>query len=61
MKNIEIEELGISALGSKENFDAWYNRLSLALGLQSPKMFVDRGEDQIVIDELNRIIHGVYA
>jgi len=53
---------GIEVFGSREKFMSWFNTPSKALGGKVPSDLVNlKTGAQMVMDELGRIEHGVYA
>ena len=64
-KVVELARLysrGEEAFGNLENFKEWMNSTVMALGNKKPKEFLDTslGID-ILMDELGRIEHGIFA
>lgn len=57
----EILRRATGVFESKENAQAWLRRPCRALGGISPESLLDKPSgDRLVLDELNRIVHGVY-
>lgn len=62
MEIAEVSILGQEVFGDQEKFTLWFGRPSQALGGLSPKELVaDSYGKQLVIDELQRIEHGIFA
>lgn len=57
----EILSKAESVFKSKSKALSWMKSPSLALGGKSPNELIELGEYQLVIDELNRIEHGIYS
>ncbi|HNF49847.1 MAG TPA: DUF2384 domain-containing protein [Chitinophagales bacterium] len=58
----EVVDLGKSILGNLANFNIWMNTPNLALGNLKPKeLITDSYGKQMLIDELNRIEHGIFV
>lgn len=57
-----LSNYGTSVFGSAENFFAWLNSKSVALGGATPKSFLDNSFGiEYIKNELGRIEHGVLA
>jgi putative toxin-antitoxin system antitoxin component (TIGR02293 family) len=53
---------GTEAFGSRDNFKRWFNTPNLALGGQVPSELVNlQTGAQLIMDELSRIEHGIFA
>lgn len=65
IKDIRTEALynrGESVFGTNENFEDWMNKTSVSLGNNKPIDLIEtEGGIQVVIDELGRIEHGIFA
>lgn len=57
----EILSKAESVFESKSKALSWMKSPSLALGGKSPNELIELGEYKLVIDELNRIEHGIYS
>ncbi len=58
----EVAHRGREVFGSQEKFDSWFHTPLMVFANQKPKDFVnDSYGKEMVIDELNRIDHGVFA
>ncbi len=58
----EVVDLGKSILGSLAYFNIWMNTPNIALGNLKPKeLITDSYGKQMLIDELNRIEHGIFV
>lgn len=57
----EILSKAESVFGSRSKALLWMKSTSLALGGKSPNELLKENEYQLVIDELNRIEHGIYS
>ena len=61
MLHKEILSKAESIFGSKSKALSWMKSPSLALGGKSPSELLKKKEHKLVIDELNRIEHGIYS
>lgn len=61
MSHKEILAKAESVFGTKEKAISWFNTTNLALGGKSPNELLEEDKCQLVIDELNRIEHGIYS
>lgn len=61
MLHKEILSKAESIFGSKLKALSWMKSPSLALGGKSPNELIKLGKYQLIIDELNRIEHGIYS
>ena len=58
----EVTKLGKEVFDSTEQFYSWLNAPSLALGKMKPsELLKDSYGKELVMDELNRIEHGIFA
>lgn len=58
----EVVDLGKSILGSLANFNIWMNTPNITLGNLKPReLITDSYGKQMLIDELNRIEHGIFV
>ena len=65
MKSEEMDRLmtkGAEVFGSPDNFKRWFAAPNIALGGMAPNEIVNlKNGLQMVMDELGRIEHGVFA
>jgi putative toxin-antitoxin system antitoxin component (TIGR02293 family) len=58
----EVTQLGLEVFGNMEKFKLWLNTPSMALGKMKPlELLGDSFGKDLVITELNRIEHGIFA
>ncbi len=58
----EVSSLGIEAFGDENHFKEWLHTESMALNNYTPfDLIQDSYGKELVIDELNKIEHGVFA
>ena len=59
---LEVTTLGLAVFETKEKFNKWLNTTSLALGKLKPTDLLKNSYGkELVIDELHRIDHGIFA
>jgi putative toxin-antitoxin system antitoxin component (TIGR02293 family) len=58
----EVAARGVEVFGDREKFKKWLNHPSVALSGKTPlSLLKNRFGVQLILDELGRIEHGVYA